>query len=93
MSIPEFDIFRRVEELEDIVKGDISTRDAALLGLTGIELAFWALCANSPRNAETIANALLNDLRKAGLNHKLQAKLAQDLNNQFEYMKEIGSSA
>jgi hypothetical protein len=92
LAIPEFDIFRRVEELEGKIQSDISVKDAALLGLTGVELAFWALCANSPKRAETIATALLNDLKKAGLNRELHDKLSQDLNGQFKYMKELESS-
>ena len=92
MAIPEFDIFRRVEEIEGKIQSDISARDAALLGLTGVELAFWALCANSPKRSETIATALLNDLKKAGLNRELHDKLAHDLSGQSEYMKEVEPS-
>ena len=89
MNIPEFDIFRRVEELEDKIQGNVSVKDAALLGITGVELAFWALCASSPEKAETVAAALTNDLKKAGLNAALLEKLFRDLTAQVSYVDRL----
>jgi len=40
VTTPEFDIFKRLEKLEDKTEGEFTVKDAFIMGAVGLELAF-----------------------------------------------------
>lgn len=92
METPEFDLFKRVENLEDKFKGELTVKDAFILGAIGFEIAYAALSFQSPQNARKFKDEFLGRLNQAGLSHKWLDILQEDLLNVCSSIEDIGKT-
>jgi hypothetical protein len=68
MEVPEFDLFKRIENLEQRTKGELTIRDASMLGLLSLESAYLAMSLHAPQLARKYKDNLLGKLKKMGFN-------------------------
>ena len=92
MDAPEFDLFKRVENLEDKFKGELTVKDAFILGAMGFETAYAALSFQFPQYARKYKDEFLGRVKQAGLSHKWLDILQEDLLNVCNIIEQIGET-
>lgn len=79
MDTPEWDFFKRIENLELRTKGKLTLADASMLGCLSFELAFIAEVSHFPQNARKYKDILIGRLRQWGFNKELLDGIETDL--------------
>jgi len=78
MNVPEFDLFKRIESLEEKTKGQLTAQDAAILAAISLEVAFRSAILHVPQHAREYKDNILGVLKRMGLNRKLVDILEED---------------
>ena len=86
METPEFDTFKRIEDLEEHFKGTPAQKDALILGIAGLEIAFITASIQSPAYARQYRDQLLATLKQVGLSNKWYDAIAVDLLAMCEHL-------
>lgn len=90
MITPEFDIFKRLEKLEDKTKGEITAKDAFIMGAVGLELAFLAASLYAPQHTRKYKDDILKKLKVMGLDKYWLDELGEDLRNACNFIEQLG---
>ena len=89
MEVPEFDLFERIENLEQRAKGELTVREASIVGLLGLETAYLAMSLHAPKLARKYKDDLLGKLKKMDFNEQWLALLEEDFLNLCESVEKI----
>lgn len=89
MEIPEFDLFKRIENLEQRAKGELTIRDASIIGFLALETAYLAMSLHAPKLARKYKDDLLGKLKKMDFNEQWLALLEEDFLNLCESAEKI----
>ena len=92
METPEFDLFKRIENLEEKFEGELTVKDAFILGAIGFEIAYAALSFQSPQNARKFKDEFLGRVKQAGLSHKWLDILQEDLLSVCNNIEQTGET-
>lgn len=92
METPEFDLFKRIENLEGKFEGELTVKDALILGGIGFEIAYAAFSFQFPQNARKFKDQFLARVKEAGLSHKWLELLQGDLLNVCDSIEQIGKT-
>jgi len=76
--MPEFDIFTRIEQLEEKATGMLTLREAIFLAAFGCELAFANIAMQNPGDARNIKDELIAKLKRWGINEEFVDLLDED---------------
>ena len=79
METPEFDTFKRIEDLEENFKGTPAQKDALILAIAGLKTAFITASLQSPTYARQYKDQLLTTLKQVGLSSKWFGAIETDL--------------
>jgi hypothetical protein len=79
VETPEFDTFKSIEDLEEKFKGSPAQKDALILGIAGLEIAFITAGLQSPTYARQYKDQLLATLKQVGLSSKWFDAIQADL--------------
>jgi len=89
MKVPEFEVFKRIESLEEKIKGEFTVKDASILALVGFELAFTALGLHTPQYARKFKDEFLGKLKKMDVTKKWLDCLEEDCLNICELVEQL----
>lgn len=90
--VEEWDLFRRIEGLEEKLKeieGPVPMDALGHMITVTFVMSFYAFCLHDPENARKIKDALLGGMRKRGLNPltvKAIEKMLNSLVEDFKYL-------
>jgi hypothetical protein len=79
METPEFDTFKKIEDLEEHFKGTPAQKDAIILAVAGLETAFITASMQAPTYARQYKDQLLASLKQVGLSNKWYDAIQADL--------------
>lgn len=79
MESPEFDTFKRIEDLEEHFKGTPAEKDSIILAVAGLETAFISASMQAPAYARQYKDQLLASLKQVGLSSKWYDAIQEDL--------------
>lgn len=71
METPEFDLFKRIEDLEAKTESPFKLHDAFVIGWAALEFTYLTMCFETPMNPGKYKDIILEHLKKNGLNPKL----------------------
>jgi hypothetical protein len=86
METPEFDTFKRIEDLEEHFKGTRGEKDALILGIAGLETAFITASMQAPTYARQYKDQLLMSLKQVGLSNKWYDAIQADLGAMCDHL-------
>lgn len=87
MEVPEFDLFKRIENIEQRTKGPLTIRDASIIGFLGLECAYLAMSIHAPKLARKYKDNLIGKLKKMDFDKQWLALLEEDLLNLCEVVE------
>lgn len=90
MEVPEFDLFKRIENLEQRTKGELTIRDVSILSLLGLEIAFAAMSLHAPQFVRKYKDDFLRKLKEMGFNKQWLDILEEDFLDICEGVEKIG---
>ena len=77
---PEFDIFKRVENLESRLSDSYTLKDALMLGMLGLEYAYLSLATQHPTEADAFKDMIIKKLKSlVGAEKELVISIENDL--------------
>ena len=79
METPEFDTFKKIEDLEEHFKGTPAEKDALILAVASLETAFITASMQAPTYARQYKDQLLASLKQVGLSSKWYDAIQADL--------------
>lgn len=87
-KVPEFDIFKRLERLEEITNGEFTAvTETLLVAIAAFWVAFLALSTHYPEFARKYKDDIVGSLQRKGLNRRLLDMLREistDIVDQIE---------
>ena len=86
METPEFDTFKKIEDLEEHFKGTRGQKDALILSVAGLETAFITASLQSPAYAMQCKDQLLASLKQVGLSNKWYDAVQSDLTAMCDHL-------
>ena len=86
METPEFDTFKKIEDLEEHFKGTPAQKDALILAVAGLETAFISASMQSPTYARQYKDQLLASLKQVGLSNKWFDAIQSDLTAMCDHL-------
>jgi L-ribulose-5-phosphate 3-epimerase UlaE len=87
VETPEFDTFKRIEDLEEHFKGTPAQKDALILAIAGLETAFITASLQSPTYARQYKDQLLATLKQVGLSSKWFNAVDSDLTAMCDHLE------
>ena len=90
METPEFDLFKRIENLEKRTGGQLTIRDISILSLLGFEMAYTAMSMHAPQYARKYKDNFLGKLKEFGFNKQWLDILEEDFLNLCEGFEKLG---
>ncbi|MFY9815042.1 MAG: hypothetical protein WCF70_07710 [Dehalococcoidales bacterium] len=87
METPEFDTFKKIEDLEEHFKGTPAQKDALILAVAGLETAFITASLQSPTYARQYKDQLLGTLKQVGLSSKWFDAISSDLTAMCDHLE------
>lgn len=84
MRAPEFDLFKRIENLEAITKGGVTVKDAFIAGILSFEIGYTAVSLHYPQRARKYKDLFIARLEQMGFNEHWKKILEKDLLNLCE---------
>lgn len=88
METPEFDTFKKIEDLEEHFKGTSEQKDAIILAVAGLETAFITASIQSPTYTRRYKDQLLASLKQAGLSSKWYSAIQEDLTAMCDHLEQ-----
>jgi hypothetical protein len=86
VETPEFDTFKKIEDLEEHFKGTPAQKDALILAVAGLETAFISASMQSPAYARQYKDQLLASLKQVGLSNKWFDAIQSDLTAMCDHL-------
>ena len=78
MQTPEWDLFKRIEALEEKTKAEFTVQDATILATIGLQVAFRSAILHTPQYAREYKDRILGNLKKMRVNRKMRDMLEED---------------
>ncbi len=79
MDIPEFELFKRMESLEQKTEGDFSLKDTFIVSMLAFEASYCAMAMHSPQNARKNKDLLIGKLKEMEFSKQWQDILEEEL--------------
>lgn len=89
METPEWDIFKRIERLEDKTKSKLTLKDTSILSVLTFEIAFYAMGLHAPEFVRKHKDVLLGKLKTMGFSKEWLGILEEDLLSICDGIEEI----
>ena len=82
MEMPEFDIFKRIENLEAKFGNEaFNIKDAIIISVISMRTSFLTMCVNYPQNSRLLKDQLIAALKQSGLSKIWIENIQEDLLN------------
>lgn len=88
-KIPEFDLFKRIENLEEKTKGKLTFVDTSIMATMGLMLAWAAFSMHAPEYARKLKDNTLKGLKTAGLNKEALDVLEKLMSEQCDLWESL----